>query len=200
MKKRWLLFCEQQHVFGRGVYEILYGHYTERHRAYHTLAHIAHCLREFDTAKHLAKNPVAVELALWFHEVIYDPWKKDNEELSALLAEEIIEEMDLSCSKEVGTLILATKHLTIPKSIDAQLVVECDLAILGQEEKIFAVHEKQIRKEYHWVPEQLYKEKRAVILHQFLDRPSLYATPFFREKYEQQARKNISQSLRHHMI
>ena len=40
--------------------------YGEPHRHYHTLAHIRHCLRQFDLAAGLMDQPDAVELALWF--------------------------------------------------------------------------------------------------------------------------------------
>ena len=66
-------------------YERLRNAYTEPQRYYHTQQHIAECLREFDQARHFARQPAAAELALWFHDAVYDPSRGDNEEQSAAL-------------------------------------------------------------------------------------------------------------------
>jgi hypothetical protein len=56
--------------------------YSEKHRAYHTSRHIDECLALFDELKHLASHPPEVECALWFHDAIYEPMTKSNEERS----------------------------------------------------------------------------------------------------------------------
>ena len=65
------------------VFDQLQTHYTEPHRAYHNLDHIADCLAQFDRAKHLARFPAELELAIWLHDIIYDTHASDNEEKSA---------------------------------------------------------------------------------------------------------------------
>jgi len=67
-------------------------------------------------------------------------------------------------------------------------VVDVDLSILGQSEKRFSEYEQQIRQEYAWVPQAVFASKRAEILGRFLARPGIFATEWFRTKYEQQAR------------
>ncbi len=69
------------------VYTDLVSRYADPQRAYHTLDHITDCLRHFDAVRHLAAWPAAVELAIWFHDAIYDPQRGDNETRSAELAE-----------------------------------------------------------------------------------------------------------------
>src|ERR1051325_7755552 len=70
-------------------FDELAARYNEPHRAYHTLAHIADCLDQFEAAKHLAEEPLAVELAIWFHDAVYDSRASANEERSVDLAAKV---------------------------------------------------------------------------------------------------------------
>ena len=94
-----------------GWYERLTAAYAEPQRHYHNQRHIADCLAAFAEAKHLARQPAAVELALWFHDAVYDPKAEDNEERSAALAECCIAETGTSgpLSAAVAKLVMATK-------------------------------------------------------------------------------------------
>jgi predicted metal-dependent HD superfamily phosphohydrolase len=171
--------------------------YSERHRHYHNVCHLNECLREFDSARHLAEQPVAVELAIWFHDAIYDSHAHDNEERSADLAEECLRNAQASeeLIHQVSHLVVATKHNAVPADRDLQLLVDVDLSILGQAEARFQEYESQIRQEYSWVPPELFAKKRAEILDTFLQRPRLYTTDWFFIKYEKQARVNLEKSL-----
>ncbi len=175
----------------------LVAEYYQPGRFYHTMDHIEHCIAEFDGARHLAMRPAEVEFALWFHDAIYDPLKKDNEEQSVLFALEIGRECGVpeDFLQRVGALIMETKHPSLPDNDDGRLIVDIDLAILGQPEDVFDKYEENIRKEYSFVPEDVFRSKRAEILHSFLDRPSIYCTEFFRKKYEVQARRNLQRSI-----
>lgn len=183
---------------GRVWFEALAARYSEPHRYYHTGRHIGECLEQFDVVRHLASQPAAVELALWFHDAIYDTHANDNEEQSAALAQRCLE--DAAAKPELGLavrdLILATKtheHSTHP---DAPLLVDVDLSILGKDETRFFEYEEQIRQEYAWVPESVFRSKRAEILKRFLDRKSIFLTDWFIERHEKQARLNLHASLR----
>lgn len=179
------------------VYNDLVARYTESHRAYHTLQHIGHCLDELKEVRHLAENPDVVELALWYHDAIYDTKAKDSEERSAALAVEMVKNASLSdnLGQSVTSLIMATKHSATHTDSDIQLLVDIDLSILGQTENRFDEYERQVRKEYEWVSEDAFVAGRSAILKSFLDRSNIYATQFFRDKYETQARRNIARSL-----
>ena len=67
----------------RSLYDALVARYSEPHRRYHTLQHLAECFAAFDEIAHLAEHPADVELALWFHDAIYDTRRSDNEQRSA---------------------------------------------------------------------------------------------------------------------
>jgi predicted metal-dependent HD superfamily phosphohydrolase len=181
------------------VYQDLATRYTEPHRAYHTLAHIAHCLQELQPARFLADEPVAVELALWYHDAIYDPRARDNEAQSALLAVEIARHAGLGdqIGQAAADFICATVHRQLPLGTDAQLVVDVDLAILGRPEAAFDAYERAVRQEYAWVPDDAFAAGRRRILEGLLARPVLYGTDWFRTRYEAAARRNLARSIRH---
>jgi predicted metal-dependent HD superfamily phosphohydrolase len=169
------------------VRERLVARYAEPRRRYHTLEHIRHCLREFDPA--MARDPDSVELAIWYHDAVYDPRRSDNEERSAaLLLAEFPE------ARRAADLVLVTKHHR-PADPDAELLVDIDLAILGQRPERFDRYERRIREEYDWVPESVFREKRAALLRAFLRRRRIYRTPSFRSRYEAAARANLARSL-----
>ncbi|QQG44968.1 MAG: N-methyl-D-aspartate receptor NMDAR2C subunit [Candidatus Sungiibacteriota bacterium] len=174
-------------------YEQLVGLYSQPHRCYHTLAHIEHCLKEFDAVWHFARSPNAVEMALWYHDAIYVAKAKDNEEKSAELAARVLRSALVPDTfvQEVVRLILKTKHDAPPADFDAQLVVDIDLSSLGLPEDVFEKHGEEIRREYWWVPDALFAEVRSQIFKSFFSRPTIYLTNFFQEKYEKQARRNL---------
>ncbi len=196
---RWSRFWEKLRADGDPgpVYELLADLYSERHRAYHTLNHLSHCLDELEAARHLAEQPNQVEMALWFHDAIYDPKAKDNEQRSAELCRRTAEEAGLpeAFGRKVYELVLATQHHRAPEGGDARLLVDIDLSILGRPREAFDEYETNIRKEYHFVPQDRYRSGRSAILRSFLDRPAIYSTDFFRQKYEGPARANLARSL-----
>jgi predicted metal-dependent HD superfamily phosphohydrolase len=180
-----------------GWYERLTTAYAGPQRHYHNQQHIAECLAEYDSVRHLARQPAAVELALWFHDAVYDPKAGDNEERSAALARQCLAEAGASSALAESTakLVMATKSHEVGADADAALMVDVDLSILGKNETRFSEYERQIREEYTWVPQPVFVTKRAEILQRFLDRPQIFTTDWFWEKYERQARENLAASL-----
>jgi len=180
------------------VYQNLVSRYSEPQRHYHNLTHLDQCLAEFDSARKMAKDPVAVELAIWFHDAVYDPHAADNEERSAELAKQSITQAggEAALSRAVAALVLATKTHDPALHPDAPFLVDVDLSIFGQPKERFQEYEAQIRREYDWVPAETFKVKRAEILERFLARDRIYATDHFFAKYEQRARSNLQNSIR----
>ena len=178
-------------------FQQLAARYAEPHRHYHNQAHITDCLAGFDQVKALAGNPLAVELAIWFHDAVYDPRAADNEERSAELAQHWLQALHSSraLAEAVSQLVLATKHHDVSLHPDAPLLVDVDLSILGQPPERFWDYERQIRLEYSWVETAVFAVKRAEILQRFLARPRLYQTDFFHQQLETQARLNLQASI-----
>ncbi len=195
LRERWLKLAQSLGWQGDAVavWERLLAHYTEPVRAYHNLEHIAACLRAFDETMTQGADRKAVELAIWFHDVIYDPQAKDNEPQSAELFANCAREAELPefLIAEVHRLILITQHKALPQTVEEQLLVDVDLSILGVDQAAFAEYERQIRAEYAWVPEKAFCLGRAAVLEQFLQRERIYHTTYFFQRYETQARENL---------
>ena len=98
-------------------------------------------------------------------------------------------------ARRIYDLITFTRHAAEPVGIDAQVLVDADLSILGAQPARFREYEAQVRSEYGWVPDAMFRSTRAKILKEFLARPHLYCTAHFRERYEAQARRNLQHSL-----
>ena len=181
-----------------GLMNQLVAAYSERQRHYHTLQHLRECLAHFDAAAGLARRPPEVELALWFHDAVYDPQRSDNEERSADWARDSV--LAAGCAEDVAqrvqALVLATReHVAPADDPDAALLLDADLAILGAAPARFDEYERQIRAEYAHVPEPDFRSRRHRILSGFLARPRLYLTDVFHAALDQRARDNLTRSL-----
>jgi predicted metal-dependent HD superfamily phosphohydrolase len=197
--ERWLRLCQSAGIGGDPAswYGTLTQAYAEPQRHYHNGQHIAECLAEFDGAKQLAQDPIAVELAIWFHDAVYDPRASVNEERSAAMAVGFLETGGQpKLAGRVCQLVLATKTHNSEAGPDAELLVDVDLSIFGRSEHRFSEYESQIREEYRWVPEEVYRSKRAEILQGFLGRKRIYTTEWFALRYETTARRNLENSIR----
>jgi predicted metal-dependent HD superfamily phosphohydrolase len=172
--------------------------YGEPHRHYHTAQHIDQCLAELDLARPRAADPAEVEMALWFHDAVYDTHRTDNEQQSAAWAQRFLTTQGLEPARvqRIVEHILATRHTGIAGMADSQLTVDADLAILGAPADRYRDFESNVRKEYSWVPEPVFRDRRAEILQSFLDRPGIYHTAFFRERHEAAARANLAAAIR----
>ncbi len=179
------------------LYDDLIVRYREAHRHYHTLQHLDECLDKFSELKSFAKHPAAIELALWFHDVIYDPTRSDNERLSAAWAQASVLHVGLNetLAECVYDMVMATKHHVLPKNSDEEILIDCDLAILGAPPERFKEYDRQIRAEYAFVPDAEYKAKRREVLARFLARATLFNTNLFIARYEAQARANLTEAL-----
>ena len=198
---RWIGLWSRLGAQGGGlsIFDHLVAAYAEPARAYHTADHIVDCLSQLDLSRPPTERVDEVEAAIWFHDAIYVPGGSDNEERSAHLAETAL----LACagpadtSRRIAELVLATRHLTIPRDPDAQLLCDVDLSILGRAADSFDEFERRIRREYQWVPEPAYRAARAEVLASFLGRQPIYQTDYFRSHYETQARANLERVIAH---
>lgn len=200
LEARWRALWGRVGGHGEGLDQLalIAAHYAEPARRYHTLVHIAECLAELESERAAASRPDEAELALWFHDVVYDPRAGDNEARSAALAARVLLQETRLGPDAVGRvtgMILSTTHAAPPPPGDAALVCDADLAILGSEPERYASYTRQIADEYAWVPMPVFRLKRAAVLRRLLERESIYGTPGFRNRYEDAARRNIGAEL-----
>ncbi len=171
--------------------------YAEPHRRYHTWAHILACFDARD-ALTSAASP-AVDLALLFHDAIYEPLRQDNEARSAAL---LVEEgrrawLDDRMLSRAQNLVLATAHgsATHLGTEEASIVLDADLSILGGDETTFDEYERLVRQEYAQVEEAAYSAGRRAILSALLARATIFVTRVGRARWEEPARRNLARSL-----
>ena len=180
------------------LYRELVARYAEPHRTYHTMQHLEECFEHLRLAQAAAERGAEIEVSLWFHDAIYDTKRHDNEEKSAewARASMLAAGLPASTAERVYALIMGTRHDSAPHAPDEKLLVDVDLAILGAETERFDEYERQVRAEYAWVPEQVFRTKRCAILEAFLTRPTIFNTETFIAAYEAKARRNLERSLR----
>jgi len=181
------------------LFNSIVEHYSASERAYHNLSHIQSLLALSETLLEKVRNWDAVSFAIWFHDVIYDTKRSDNEEKSAEFAVEALASLGVpeQTIATVREMILATKdHRGADLSWDTKAFLDLDTSILGAPEEIYKEYSRAIRKEYSWVPDFLYRKGRMKVLNDFLEREFIYYTEEIQAQYELQARRNIAEEIR----
>ena len=179
-------------------FDLLARKYCEAPRHYHTLTHIAQCIIEFDRVAQYAKHPNRILMAIFYHDVVYDTSRNDNEQKSAsyfsMNARNVLHITDEEFIIETARLIELTKvHRTDPNTDpDGALMCDVDMSILGADAFEYDEYARTVRKEYakhgdeHWA---------VVRMEHFIDPKledeSIFLTPMFRARYEERARANL---------
>lgn len=174
------------------------AHYSDPVRHYHNQVHVASMLKLIEEIASDAPDFDELLVATIYHDVIYDPTAKDNEERSAEMAVEILTNLGLSSEfvSTVEAFILCTKsHVIDPAHPSSAIIIDADLAILGATSEGYDEYARAIRKEYSFVSDDDYRAGRTQVLRRFVDRDYIYVTQEFRARYEESARKNIQREL-----
>jgi len=167
--------------------------YSAAGRYYHTLLHLDAVLASFDQLRPVAPNPDIAELALWLHDVVWEPMRDDCEARSVEWAIDHLPA--LPASTTLAALILETRHLAAPSvDPDAAVVRDADLSILAADEPTFDAYERAVRAEYAMLPAAQFNAGRTRILADFAGRKPLYFTATGRS-WEPRARANLARSL-----
>lgn len=179
------------------TYSKLISHYSQKHRYYHNANHINASLKSLRQVKQLANDYNALEIALWFHDAIYNIFSSSNEINSANWAADFLK---LNNANEnfignVHRLIMATQHNAAVHDNDERLIVDIDLAILGSNSELYEKFEVWVRREYKFIPSFIYKKKRKEILEGFLSRERIFSHEYFFEKFETSARNNLKNAI-----
>lgn len=184
-------------VDGGRLYRTVAGKYSESHRHYHTLDHIQHCLSQLDKVRELAADPDAIELALWFHDIVYEPSEDDNELQSARLFESLLgEHMPRERAARIHRLIMATVYPSEPEDGDERLMVDIDLSSFALPWEEFMRDTRALRAELAHVPEERFLAGKLRFLETMVSRPRFYLTDYFYDRFESTARSNIERHIR----
>lgn len=181
----------------KDLFNELVKNYNEKNRKYHNLSHISACFKHFDSISEKLESPHLVEVALWFHDVIYNPLKSNNELKSAEYALDALQVTSLSKVEleEIYLHILSTMHPSQPSSSDQKYLIDIDLSILATDARSYGQYKELVRQEYSFVPNLLYRRGRKKLLHSLLSQNRIYHSDHFFDMWEDKARDNLRQEL-----
>jgi predicted metal-dependent HD superfamily phosphohydrolase len=185
-------------LLDESIFNDLVNAYSDPTRYYHNLQHIEQLLTVANLMREQASNFPVIELAIWFHDVIYDSQAQDNEVKSAAYAEQVLTRLEIDnwIIQSVKQLILQTQiHQTTSEDFDSQFFLDADLSILGANQTEYQIYSQAIRQEYAWLSKADYYLGRKKILESFLARTRIYQTEYFFNHLEDQARANLQQEL-----
>jgi predicted metal-dependent HD superfamily phosphohydrolase len=180
---------------GAAVYADLRRLLGAPYRHYHTLEHIHDCVRRIDEVAPLLVDRDAVELALWFHDAVYEFGAATNERRSAEMFVRMSDGATSVFRRRVCGLILATRHAGIAHGNDRRFVVDIDLAGFGAPWAEFMRNGALLRKESAAKTDAQYQAGQVCFLDQLRRRPRFFSTDYFRDLYETTAQDNLRRLL-----
>ncbi|HEY0610249.1 MAG TPA: hypothetical protein VGD35_11350 [Chitinophaga sp.] len=190
-------YCANEELIN-SEFDKLIGQYTTLGRYYHNLHHIEALLTLQRAYVANIRNNDVLQLAIFYHDIIYNVLLSDNEEQSALAAGAFLRQTTLPPYQIITVMdyIRATKtHTGDEHDDDLDFLLDFDLSILGSPADVYRQYALQIRQEYNVYPDEVYNPGRKKVLAHFLEKPGIYRTAVFREQYEAQARQNIAAEL-----
>jgi predicted metal-dependent HD superfamily phosphohydrolase len=178
------------------VFRRLRDAWAAEERRYHDVEHLADCLHELDGARVAPELRDVAELAVWYHDAIYQPLARDNEARSAALLDEDAARLGIPRERALvaAGCVCATAHLAgaAPREPAADLVIDADLSILGRDALRFMEFEYAVAEEYAAVSRTRFIVGRGRFLDGLLASPSIFRSEGFRALYEARARANIA--------
>jgi predicted metal-dependent HD superfamily phosphohydrolase len=179
------------------VFDEVNAYYSEPGRYYHTPKHVEHCLRQFDQAADRMDDADAVEMAIWFHDLVFDVSAADNEAQSARRFVELADEsMAPEFKTRVYDLIMATAHPRLPKTTDQEFMLDIDLSSFGLPWEDFVRDSTAVRQESLELSDAEFFPGQRAFLESLVGREHFYFTEFFRSRIEDTARSNIRRHLK----
>ena len=213
-KERFInLFDKEQKDAANTLLEELLKRYKESHRQPHGIDHIKSMMHLLNELVDQFYYPRLVELAIWFHDIVYDiPADKYplNEIKSAQMMFDILNDTFPGIEKAItdglpdlaviAEFILCTKGHQIKSPFilgNAKLLHDCgmfldiDLSIFSADAATVEKYDYGIRNEFQIYPDEVYYPARVDVLKSFLDRDQIYFSEAFKNK-ESVARENLA--------
>lgn len=171
--------------------------YSGRKRYYHNLTHLQSMYDVLCDCKEEIHDWDIVLFSLFYHDIIYNVLRSDNEEKSAAMALTKLRQLNIAGDRieKCRLLILATKAHSAATDTDIQFFTDADLSILGRSPKVYEEYSKQVRKEYAIYPDMVYKPGRKKVLEHFLGMRRIYQSDWLYNRYESTARLNLQKEL-----
>ncbi|MGD1890374.1 MAG: hypothetical protein ACFB15_07235 [Cyclobacteriaceae bacterium] len=171
--------------------------YTTKNRHYHNLAHLSYMADHTVKYQNKLSDSDIVLFSIFYHDIVYDVTRKDNEKKSADLARERLSQLGVPNNKitQCDTQIIATQKHAPSNDADTNYLLDFDLAILGESPTVYQEYTRKIRKEYAIYPGFLYRRGRKKVLQHFLAMDRIFKTDIFYENYEPPARANLKAEL-----
>jgi predicted metal-dependent HD superfamily phosphohydrolase len=191
LEDRWPL--EGAHA----VRDELIAAYGDPARGYHDIRHLTEVLDRLDELAGVGEgfDRVAVVLAAWFHDAVYDGLP-DAEDRSAAWAETALAGQERELVGEVARLVRLTEtHRPASEDRNGCALSDADLAILAAPQDRYAEYVADVRREYAHVPDDAFRAGRAAVLSDLLAKPRLFHTAHAHEHWEPAARANVDAEL-----
>ena len=185
---------------GHEVRERLEAAYADPSRGYHDLRHLAEVcvrVRELTEEGGAPCDRVAVLLAAWFHDAVYDG-RPEPEDRSAAWAEDELPALvtDPGTVAEVARLVRLTEtHRPDDADANGCVLSDADLGILAAPRERYDEYAADVRREYPHVPDDAFRAGRATILRDLLAKDHLFHTAYARRRWEADARANVEREL-----
>ncbi|MBA4141156.1 MAG: hypothetical protein H0X70_11800 [Segetibacter sp.] len=203
LEEKWIqltAFSKKEEVKNKLWNEIVEC-YTERYRFYHNLNHLADLFSLFERSMPHVNQPAIIGLSIFYHDIVHDTFRHDNEEKSALKARGHLQQLNIKQSllQNIEQFILATKGHTIPKNFllenDLSFFLDFNSSILGGKWEDYFMYSYNIRKEYNQFPDAVFRDGRRHALEQIANKPFIFFTLELQQLFEETARQNINKEL-----
>lgn len=192
LRRRWNLLVPGAEDLGA---ELL-NRWGEPHRHYHDRRHL---LQVLEALHRLGCDERPVLLAAWFHDAVYDGVPGQDEEASAVLAEELLPQAGVPGAEtaEAARLVrLTSSHDPEPDDEPGKVLCDADLAVLGRAPRDYDRYAADVRQDYRHLEDKLFREGRRRVLESLLARgTALYRTQRGEELWGRAARANLSREL-----
>jgi predicted metal-dependent HD superfamily phosphohydrolase len=171
--------------------------WSEPHRRYHDLAHLAAVLGIVGVLAGSATDPDAVRLAAWYHDVAYEPDRSDNEQVSAERARVGLRGLvpDERVAEVHRLVLLTAGHDPAPGDANGAVLCDADLAVLAGPPDAYAAYASAVRAEYGHLTDAEFTAGRIAVLEHLLALPALFRTPDAARQWAEPARANLTAEL-----
>lgn len=187
------------------VGQVLLGRWSDEHRHFHNLRHLAAVLHRVDQLAEETHEPDLVRLGAWYHGAVFSSEKKvaeaaeggEQSTASANLARDELTALGVPqrAADRVAALVNAiVRHAPDPADFDAAVLNDADLAMLAAEPQRYKEYKSAVRAEYAHIPTDVYLKARIRVIERLLARTSLFLSPMG-AAWEEPARQNLDMEL-----